>query len=76
MIKEQNIKLTIEYDGTAYYGWQKQEALPTIQEEIEKAVRRVIVREDSRINGAGRTDRGVHALGQVANFKTKTTLFT
>ncbi|MBU2623538.1 MAG: tRNA pseudouridine(38-40) synthase TruA [Proteobacteria bacterium] len=62
-----NIKLTIEYDGTAYNGWQRQKNGRTIQEEIEKALLAMTGRKVT-LTGAGRTDAGVHALGQVANF--------
>ena len=62
-----NIKLTIEYDGTAYNGWQRQKNGRTIQEEIEKALM-VMTGRKVTLRGAGRTDAGVHALGQVANF--------
>ena len=72
-----NVKLTIEYDGTNYYGWQIQQNKSarigkekTIQGVIEKALNQIL-QEDIRIAGAGRTDSGVHALGQVANFKTR-----
>jgi tRNA pseudouridine38-40 synthase len=68
-----NIKLVIEYDGTHYRGWQVQPNGPTIQEEIEKAINR-ITQERVRLFGAGRTDAGVHALGQVANFSTTSRL--
>ena len=64
-----NIKLTIEYDGTNYFGWQKQPSVPTVQGEIEKAISKFLGRKTA-INGASRTDAGVHALNQVANFKT------
>lgn len=57
------------YDGTRYYGWNVQPNLPTIQGEVIEAVRR-ITGEASKVTGASRTDRGVHALGQVANFLT------
>ncbi|MGD9899797.1 MAG: tRNA pseudouridine(38-40) synthase TruA [Calditrichaceae bacterium] len=60
------IKLTIEYDGTEYFGWQFQNNQRTIQEEIEKALS-IIFRENIRITGAGRTDSGVHARNQVAH---------
>ncbi|MBL7158731.1 MAG: tRNA pseudouridine(38-40) synthase TruA [Candidatus Omnitrophica bacterium] len=64
-----NIKLTISYDGTRYSGWQIQKNARTIQAEIEKALRKIL-RKRIRITGAGRTDAGVHAKGQVANFHT------
>lgn len=64
-----NIRLLIEYDGTNYAGWQWQKNDKTLQETLAKAVEQV-VRETVKIYGAGRTDAGVHALGQVANFKT------
>lgn len=62
-----NFKLTIEYDGTHYHGWQRQKVLPTIQGEIEKVLS-VMTREKVGISGSGRTDAGVHALEQVASF--------
>lgn len=65
-----NIKLIIEYEGTNYFGWQRQEDVKTIQEEIEKAIEKTI-REKVKLIGSGRTDKKVHALGQVANFKTQ-----
>lgn len=65
-----NIKLTIEYDGTNYKGWQVQKnSSKTIQETIQKAAKKIL-KEDIKITGSGRTDSGVHADGQVANFKT------
>ncbi|MBC7838029.1 MAG: tRNA pseudouridine(38-40) synthase TruA [Nitrospiraceae bacterium] len=64
------VKLVLEYDGTCYAGWQRQPDQPTIQESIERAIQQV-----SQINvsviGAGRTDSGVHARGQVASFRTE-----
>lgn len=62
-------KLTIEYDGTAYAGWQRQPQQPTVQAAIEAAIERV-ARASIAVIGAGRTDAGVHALGQVASFRT------
>ncbi len=68
-----NLKLTIEYDGTDFFGWQYQPNKRTVQGEIESALKDVI-KEDIRIIGASRTDQGVHALGQVANFKTESNI--
>lgn len=68
-----NIKLVLEYDGTAYNGWQLQEKGASIQGEVEKAVLRSIGERIS-LKGSGRTDAGVHALGQVANFLTNSTI--
>ncbi|MDO5387919.1 MAG: tRNA pseudouridine(38-40) synthase TruA [Clostridia bacterium] len=66
-----NYKITIEYEGTRYNGWQRQTSTPnTIQGIIEAAVKKV-TNEDVEVNGSGRTDAGVHALGQIANFKTE-----
>ena len=64
-----NIKLTIEYDGKDFNGWQKQPTKLNIQGTIEQAIKQ-ITGEDVNLNASGRTDAGVHALGQVANFKT------
>ena len=68
-----NIKLTIEYDGKSYNGWQKQPDKLNIQGEIEKAIYN-ITKENVDLIGSGRTDAGVHALGQVANFKTNSNI--
>ncbi|KXG74750.1 tRNA pseudouridine(38-40) synthase TruA [Thermotalea metallivorans] len=62
-----NVKLTIEYDGTGFHGWQRQEKERTVQEEIEKALSKII-KKKIVVHGSGRTDAGVHAMGQVANF--------
>ena len=67
------IVLIVEYDGTNYYGFQLQTALPTIQGEIEKALWK-LTGERSRVIAASRTDAGVHARGQVVSFKTGSTL--
>jgi tRNA pseudouridine38-40 synthase len=63
------VKLVLEYDGTCYAGWQRQPDHPTIQEAVEQAIHQVSQATVSVI-GAGRTDSGVHALGQVASFRT------
>jgi len=67
---KRNIKLVLEYDGTAYRGWQRQGQQPTIQKILEEAIGR-ITREPVTLYGSGRTDAGVHARHQVANFKTE-----
>lgn len=66
-------KFTVEYDGSAYCGWQYQHNLPTIQNEIETAIFR-ITQEHVRLQVSGRTDAGVHALGQVAHADIEKTL--
>jgi tRNA pseudouridine38-40 synthase len=63
------IKLIVEYDGTCYAGWQRQPDHPTIQEAIERAIHQVS-QDTVSVVGAGRTDSGVHARGQVASFRT------
>ncbi len=68
-----NFKITIEYDGTAYHGWQRQADDRTIQGEIEKALM-TMTGNKVTLTGAGRTDAGVHAFGQVANFHFRTAL--
>jgi len=66
--ERRNIKLVIAYNGTAYHGWQRQaESLDTIQQRIERAAAGVM-KHPVTVHGAGRTDAGVHAAGQVANF--------
>ncbi len=68
-----NIRLLIAYDGTDFHGWQQQPGMRTVQESIEQALRRV-VHHQVAVLGAGRTDAGVHAAGQVANFETTSTM--
>lgn len=63
----QNLKAVIAYDGTSFCGWQRQPNCPTIQEAIESALER-ICGHSIGVTGAGRTDSGVHAYGQVAHF--------
>ena len=67
-------KLTIEYAGTRYSGWQIQKNARTIQGEIDSAVRTITARKDFELYGSGRTDAGVHALGQVAHLDVSTNL--
>jgi tRNA pseudouridine38-40 synthase len=69
-----NIKLTIAYDGTPFHGWQIQPNALTIQEILKKAIGTITNGTDVNLIGAGRTDAGVHALGQVAHFKTEKNL--
>ena len=66
-------KLTIAYDGTDFHGWQMQANKPTIQGEIVAVLRR-LTQENVQLLGAGRTDAGVHALGQVGSFRTQSRL--
>ena len=66
-IPERNIRLLIEYDGSGYNGWQRQPGQPTIQGSIEEALSKMIGYMPT-LQVAGRTDAGVHALAQVANF--------
>lgn len=67
------LKLTVAYDGADYYGWQIQPNVPTVQSVLEAAWRE-ITQEDVRLTAAGRTDAGVHALGQVVGLATESRL--
>jgi len=69
LTSERVLKLTLEYDGGAYQGWQYQPDVTTLQGEIEARLARILG-ASHRIHGAGRTDAGVHARGQVAHFHT------
>ncbi|GAB6283493.1 MAG: tRNA pseudouridine(38-40) synthase TruA [Ignavibacterium sp.] len=68
-----NYKIIIQYDGTNYAGWQIQKNKITVQQKITEALE-ILCKEKINLIGAGRTDSGVHALGQVANFKTNLNL--
>ncbi len=72
----ENYKMTIQYEGTKYDGWQRQgNTSNTIQEKIEEVISKLLD-EEIELSASGRTDAGVHALGQVANFKTEKDLDT
>ena len=73
MPEEKNIKLILEYDGSRYHGWQRQAGMTTIQEVVEEKIK-TMTGETVNVIASGRTDAGVHALYQVANFKTRTHL--
>lgn len=68
-----NLKLEIEYDGTNYCGWQTQKGHQSIQETIEKVISKIL-QEKIRLIASGRTDAGVHAQAQIANFKTNSAI--
>lgn len=70
-----NIKLVIEYDGKEFNGWQKQPTKLNIQGTIEQAIK-IVTGEEVDLTASGRTDAGVHAFGQVANFKTNSNIPT
>lgn len=67
-LRKKNYKIVLEYDGTNYFGWQKQQNNLTIQEVVEVALCKLL-NQSIKITGAGRTDKGVHATNQVANFE-------
>jgi tRNA pseudouridine38-40 synthase len=69
-----NLKLTIRYDGTDFFGWQTQPGRRTVQETLEQAIASITQEPRVRANCSGRTDSGVHAAGQVANVYTASKL--
>jgi len=71
-----NIKLALEYDGANYFGFQRQPGKPTIQEALQKALSKLFNRKMKIASASGRTDAGVHAIGQVVNFKTDSAMST
>ena len=73
MTDKKNIKLIIEYDGTNFCGWQSQKKDRNVQDVVSEAIEKVI-QHKVKLIGSGRTDSGVHSLGQVANFKTNSKL--
>ena len=62
------LAFTLEYDGTSFSGFQSQKNVPTIQDSVEDALKK-ITKKNTRINYSGRTDAGVHALSQVCDFE-------
>lgn len=72
-MEDKNILLTISYDGTNYFGWQKQNGQITVQQTLENAISKLFKKEIS-IRGASRTDTGVHAISQLALIKDKTSI--
>ncbi len=71
--QKRNFKLVLEYDGSGYHGWQRQEGVLTIQEVLESRIE-IMLGGPIRVRGSGRTDAGVHARRQVANFYARTRL--
>jgi tRNA pseudouridine38-40 synthase len=67
-----NIKLVLSYDGTDFNGWQTQPGYRTVQETLEQAIAKLTGEAKIRVNASGRTDAGVHAVGQVVNFYSNT----
>ena len=68
----QRFKITIEYDGRPFFGWQRQDGQPSVQQALEEAAAKINDNAPVIVQGAGRTDRGVHATGQVAHFDLST----
>src|SRR5215813_4353264 len=67
-----NLKFTVSYEGTDFFGWQTQPERRTVQETLETAIAALTGEERVRVNASGRTDTGVHAIGQVVNFYSNT----
>jgi tRNA pseudouridine38-40 synthase len=71
--EKRNFKLVLEYDGSSYHGWQRQQGVLSIQEVLESRLA-IMLRGATGVRASGRTDAGVHAKGQVANFRARTML--
>jgi tRNA pseudouridine38-40 synthase len=69
-----NFRLTLSYDGSDFHGWQTQPGLRTVQQTLEEALADLTGEQRVRVNASGRTDTGVHAVGQVVNFHSETHL--
>ncbi|MDF2549037.1 MAG: truA2 [Chlamydiales bacterium] len=69
-MRAKNYRLLVAYDGSPYFGWQKVNVGPSIEEVLQKALRRLL-QEDLELQAASRTDRGVHAMGQVVQFRSQ-----
>ena len=69
-----NFKMIIQYDGSSFHGWQIQPNHDTIQGNIEKILSPIFINQEIKVIGSGRTDAGVHAIGQVANVLIETDL--
>jgi tRNA pseudouridine38-40 synthase len=67
--KRRRIAIAVQYEGTSFNGWQSQLGGRTVQDEIERAIR-ILLKEETRVVASGRTDSGVHALGQIVHFDT------
>jgi len=72
-VGRRNIKITVEYDGASYFGWQRQPNHMTIQQRLEEAVE-AVTQAHTTVHGSGRTDTGVHARGQVAHLHTESSI--
>ena len=72
-MENRNIKLVLTYDGSHYHGWQRQRNALSLQEVIEEKLQ-LMVKEPIKLIASGRTDAGVHALGQVCNFITRSAI--
>ena len=73
MSSSRNVRTLVAYDGSRFFGWQRQDGFLSVQQAIEEAIVDLLG-EPTRVHGSGRTDAGVHALGQVAHFRLETPL--